>query len=136
MYLGSNSNVVNPTFNDVTIANSTTTTTTTYADFVPVMNPTELTGGDKTILFVTGGNKLTYPNTTGYLNGFRAYFKLNDGAAASARSFTMSFDDLSNTTVIDNVELTVDNDVYDLHGRKIMINDQRSMVNYRRGCIS
>ena len=93
VYLGSNSNVVNPTFNDVTIVNGTTTTTTTYADFVPVMNPTLVTGGNKSILFVTGGDKLTYPSSDGSIKGFRAYFKLQGDAAASARSFEMSFDD-------------------------------------------
>ena len=85
--------VENPKFNDVTIVNGTTTKTTTYADFVPVMNPTSVTGGDKTVLFVTGGNKLTYPSSNGNLNGFRAYFQLKGDAAASARSFEMSFDD-------------------------------------------
>ena len=93
VYLGSGSNVVNPTFEDVTIAKGTTPTTTTYADFVPVMNPTPLTGGNKTVLFVTGGDKLTYPLADGNINGFRAYFKLKEGAAAEARAYTMNFDD-------------------------------------------
>ena len=93
VYLGSGSNVVNPTFEGVTIAKGTTPTTTTYADFVPVMNPTPLTGGDKTVLFVTGGDKLTYPLADGNINGFRAYFKLKEGAAAEARAYTMNFDD-------------------------------------------
>ena len=86
-------NTISPTFDEVLIAIETKTTTTTYADFVPVMNPTNLTGGDKTILFVTGGNKLTYPADNGNINGFRAYFKLKGDAASNARSFTMSFDD-------------------------------------------
>ena len=85
--------VANPTFNDVTIINNTTTTETTYVNFVPVMNPTAVTGGDKTVLFVTAGDKLTYPSSNGNLNGFRAYFKLKGGAATEARSFAMSFDD-------------------------------------------
>ena len=124
VYLGSSSNVVNPTFNSVTIADGTTTKTTTYADFVPVMNPTNLTGGDKTILFVTGGtdgNRLTYPNATGNINGFRAYFKLKGDAASAARSFTMSFDDGEATmiTTTDCTDYTDDGAWYTLEGRKL-----------------
>jgi len=112
--------VANPTFDDVTIVSGTTTTETTYADFVPVMNPTSLTGGDKSILFVTGGDKLTYPNTTGNINGFRAYFQLHD-LPNEARSFAMSFDD-ETTAVrgIENGELRVENSYYDLQGRRVV----------------
>ena len=117
-------------FEGVTISKSTTTTTTTYADFVPVMNPTELTANDKTVLFVTGGNKLTYPNATGNINGFRAYFQLKDGAAANAQSFIMSFDG-ETTGIVEmrnekgemrNVNEEMRNDAaecYDLQGRRI-----------------
>ncbi len=73
-------NVVNPVFEGVTISKTTATTETTVADFVPVMNPTSLTGGDKTVLFVSGGNKLTYPSGDGNINGFRAYFQLKGEA--------------------------------------------------------
>ena len=112
--------VANPTFDDVTIVSGTTTTETTYANFMPVMNPTSLTGGDKSILFVTGGDKLTYPNTTGNINGFRAYFQLHD-LPNEARSFAMSFDD-ETTAVrgIENGELRVENSYYDLQGRRVV----------------
>ena len=114
--------VANPTFNDVTISNSTTTTETAYADFVPVMNPTLVTGGDKTVLFVTGGNKLTYPSSTGNLNGFRAYFKLKEGAAAEARAFTMNFDDettsISDMGIVNNEKFAT-TPVFDMQGRKV-----------------
>ena len=85
------STVANPVFSGVTIASGTTSTTTSYVDFVPVMNPTELTGGDKTVLFVKGGNTLTYPTSTANINGFRAYFQLHD--ATNANSFVMDFED-------------------------------------------
>lgn len=46
--------VENPTFNGVTISNSTTPTTFSgVVSFVPVINPTAMTAGDKTKLFVT-----------------------------------------------------------------------------------
>ena len=116
-------NVVNPTFEGVTIANVTTTTETTNADFVPVINPTQLTANDKTVLFVKEGNKLTYPSTTGNINGFRAYFQLK-GVAAEARSFYMSFDDESTgiTHIYDSQahDLRFDADgIYTLDGRRI-----------------
>ena len=118
MYLGSATNVANPTFDDVIIVNGTTTKETTYADFVPVMNPTMLTGGDKSVLFVTGGNTLTYPSADGNINGFRAYFQLKGGAAASARAFTMSFgDETGISTALGDKQTTVG--TYTLDGRRI-----------------
>ena len=114
----------NPTFDDVTISNSTTSTTIAgVVSFVPVINPTALTAGDKTKLFVTGGNKLTYPNTTGNINGFRAYFQLPSEQAA--RQFVLNFGD-DNPTVVGEIQLspvnshlsTDDEPWYDLSGRK------------------
>ena len=103
-------NVVNPTFSGVTVVSSTTPTTTTYADFVPVMSPTNLTGGDKSVLFVTGGNTLTYPTSSGNINAFRAYFKLK-GAAAGVKAFNMSFEeDATSIRSIDNGQLIIDNE--------------------------
>ena len=83
--------VANPTFNGVMISNSTTPTTFSgVVSFVPVINPTAMTANDKTVLFVTGGNKLTYPSANGNINGFRAYFQLLD---ANARSFVLDLGD-------------------------------------------
>ena len=119
VYIGSETAVSNPTFNDVTIVSGTTTTETTYADFMPVMNPTSLTGGDKSILFVTGGDKLTYPSSTGNINGFRAYFQLHD-LPNEARSFAMSFDDETTAlTLVNSEQRRVNSEVYDLQGRKV-----------------
>ncbi len=113
-------NVANPTFNGVTISSTTTTTETTAVDFVPVMNPTNLTGGDKTVLFVSGGNKLTYPSADGNIYGFRAYFQLKGEVAAQARAFHMSFDDDATgiVTVLSD-EPTTASGTYTLDGRRI-----------------
>lgn len=112
--------VANPTFNGVTISNSTTPTTFSgVVNFVPVINPTAMTAGDKTKLFVTGGNKLTHPSASGNINGFRAYFQL-DGSISSARSFVLDLDD--ETT---GLEMMSDgrgkmSDVwYDMQGQKL-----------------
>lgn len=113
-------NVVNPTFNGVTVSNTVTTTETTVADFVPVMNPTNLTGGDKTVLFITGGNTLTYPSSDGNINGFRAYFQLKGDAASQARAFRMSFDDdVTGIVTVLSGEPTTTSGTYTLDGRRI-----------------
>ena len=115
------STVADPVFNGVSIVDGTTTIETAEVNFVPVMNPTELTAGDKSVLFIKGGNTLTYPTATANMNGFRAYFQLLN--ANNARSFNMNFDDGETATGI--IELTntnstnATNSYYDLQGRKV-----------------
>jgi hypothetical protein len=93
------------------------TTFSGVVSFVPVLAPTAMTADDKTKLFVTGGNKLTHPSTSGNINGFRAYFQLLD---ANARSFVLDLDD--ETT---GLEMMSDgrgkmSDVwYDMQGQKL-----------------
>lgn len=112
--------VVNPVFEGVTISSTTTTTETTAADFVPVVNPTNLTGGDKSVLFIIGGNKLTYPENDGNINGFRAYFQLKGDAASLARAFRMSFDDdVTGIVTVLSDEPTTASGTYTLDGRRI-----------------
>lgn len=114
-----NATVQNPTFENVSTVSSTTPTETTYADFIPVMNPTNLTGGDKTVLFVSGGNTLTYPSGNGNINGFRAYFKLKDVAAAAAYTFDMSFDNTTGIQSVSDVRRQMSDAWYTLDGRKL-----------------
>ena len=111
--------VDSPTFDGVTISKTGVTTETTYADFVPVFSPTKLTGGDKNILFVTGGNTLTYPAADGNINGFRAYFQLKGDAVSLARAFHMSFGDASGITTLLSDEPTTASGIYTLDGRRI-----------------
>ena len=122
VWIGSESSIANPSFSFVKIVNGTTTTVTDNADFVPVMNPTSVTANDKDILFVSGGNKLTWP-TNGNINGFRAYFHLHD-TAADARSYELSFD--GEVTAIQDIEYSTPGEnqsnrhaVYDLQGRQV-----------------
>jgi len=113
----------NPTFDDVTISSiPIPTVITDVVTFVPVINPTEMTADDKTKLFVTGGNKLTYPNTTGNINGFRAYFQLPSEQAA--RQFVLNFGEGDPTVVGEikdsgfKIQDSGDDAWYDLSGRK------------------
>ncbi len=112
--------VENPVFEGVTVYSSTSNSTSSYVDFVPVVNPVTLKGGDKSVLFVTGGNSLAYPSSTNTMKGFRAYFKLHE-EMANVRAFTMSFDGFE-TGISDDVKsqkLNGDGAVYDLSGRRV-----------------
>ena len=52
--------------------------------FVGVIKPEQLNADDHSVLFVTSGNKVTYPNVTANIKEFRAYFKINSDHPASA----------------------------------------------------
>ena len=124
--LGSNVDLSTVPFSGVTISETAQTTVTTYANFVPVFSPTNLQGGNTNILFVTGGNALTYPENSGDINGFRAYFLLHD--ASAARSFSLNLGEETGIMAIDHSPLNTDQSVYDLQGRR-MANGQSSTVN-------
>lgn len=112
--------VENPVFEGVTVYSSTSNSTSSYVDFVPVVNPVTLKGGDKSVLFVTGGNSLAYPSSTNTMKGFRAYFKLHE-EMANVRAFTMSFDGFE-TGISDDLKCqksNADGAVYDLSGRRV-----------------
>lgn len=109
-------------FEDVTLVTTPVNVETTYADFIPTLSPVAMTSGDKSILFISNGSKLAFPNTDGSLGAFRAYFKLK-GALAGARAFSMYFGNGEQTTGIIDVTNTngtnETNMVYDLQGRKV-----------------
>ena len=120
-------------FKDAEIKKDPVPVTTTYADFIPTLGKTLVTGptGDEdnedAVLFVAANNKLKNPsvvndpsaaNDASYMKGFRAYFQLHD--AAEARAFKLNLDDdATGVGAIDNGELKMDNSVYDLQGRKV-----------------
>ena len=114
------STVENPTFENVTISSSTTPTTINgVISFVPVMSPTTLTLEDKSYLFVSGGNKLTWAGSGSSMYGFRAYFNILDNSISNARAFTMSFDDATGITTVLSDEPTTVSGIYTLDGRHI-----------------
>lgn len=51
-----------------------------------ILHPTELTAGDKSILFLVANNELAWANVTANMNGMRAYFKVNEPSLQSART--------------------------------------------------
>ena len=113
--------VTNPVFEGVYVTPSAGDEFPTDAvTFVPVMKPTEMTGGDKSVLFVKCGNSLTYPSATATMNSFRAYFRLHDASQASR--FAMDFGGGDSLTGIITVGMqnAADSDrIFDLQGRRV-----------------
>lgn len=107
-------------FSDVTQDYTAHNTETTYADFVPVMDRVNL-AASQNILFVSGGNTLTFPTSEGYMNGFRAYFRLKDSATAGARSFRMSFgnEESGIESLTTNPAPKGERSIYTIDGRKV-----------------
>ena len=116
------SNVVNPTFDGVTISKTAVPFTSTNVDFIPTLGLTEITGDDANdILFLGSGNTLLHPTALpANMKGFRAYFQLK-GDAALARSFSMDFGDSETTGIItiENGQSATDKAIYDLQGRRV-----------------
>lgn len=132
------SEVVNLTFEDVTVSNTATPTETTAVNFVPTLGKALVTGegtnasDPKTVLFLGANNTLYNPTVvndseqeSSYMKGFRAYFQLKGEAAqapALARAFVMNFGDGEATGIITisaDQPATVRDGIYDLQGRKI-----------------
>ena len=80
-------NVVNPSFEGVTIAETSPVdqTSDTYISFHGTYAPTELAGGNKNLLFLGADNELFWPESTGNIKGFRAYFEVKGSAAKAAK---------------------------------------------------
>ena len=102
--------IVDPLFTGVTIDNSAeavarTTVAFTGGKFVGTYSPVALPIDDKSNLYVGAGNTLYWPNGANnadgnyYVNACRAYFHINDGAAATLKRTVLNFGD--GTTSID-----------------------------------
>ena len=126
----------NPTFKDVTVNSTTTPTITDYANLVPTIGKTLVTGPagsedeETSVLILGAENKLSNPtvvndaeNAASYIKGFRAYFQLHD-CAALARTISIDLGDGETTDILEmnHVQLTIDNSqsTYDLSGRHIV----------------
>ena len=123
------SNVVNPTFDGVTISKDTAPVSTTAIDFVPTLGLTEITGDANDVLFLSSGNKLLHPSSLpANMKGFRAYLLLK-GEAALARSFSMDFGDGETTGIItiENGQSATSKAIYDLQGRRVNGTAQKGM---------
>lgn len=115
-----NANVVNPTFEGVTITDDFHPVETNDVTFFPISEPTpvDATIGEK-ILFIQDGHTLTWAKNGGTIKAFRAVFILED--ASRARSFEMNFgDETTGIKTIGNASVTTGSSaVYDLQGRRV-----------------
>ncbi len=82
------SEVANPTFENIapnSLVSTTTNTETEYVDFIGVLAPTLLTGGDKNTLFLGADNELLWPEADASIKGMRAYFSVKGEAQQAAK---------------------------------------------------
>jgi len=135
----SGENIVNPTFNNVTITEDEASASTKSGgvQFCGTFIPYTVTGGDKGIMFVGLGGALNWPSEGGNINGFRSYFTvdLSTGSpfAQGMRSFLVEGDgttgiEATETEVVEKVKklieggkvIIISNGVkYDINGQKI-----------------
>ena len=102
--------------NGVQLHKEAATVTQGDYSFIAIFNPTTLTAGDQTTLFLGQGNTLFYPNITNTMKAFRAYFK----KATDTPLASVSVDGIA--TGIDTIAtdpLTAPTPVYNLSGQRV-----------------
>lgn len=128
--------VVNPVFENVTINQNATTTTTSYVDFVPTLGKTLVKGSAdseddvKSVLILGPANKLYYPSVVNdaadeasYIKGFRAFFQLHDGAVGAQIRFEMGDEDATAIMEVEGGQWAVGSSErawFTLDGRKLI----------------
>lgn len=94
-----------------------------------IFSPTELTGGDRSVLFVgvedTNGDNLFYPSVTANLNGMRAYFKVNEAMGAPIRHARFVTDQTNTATGSEEVRSET---VGSVRSEKILENGQLVII--------
>ena len=125
-------NLVDPTFTDVTVNNTTNNITTQYANFIGTYSPEVFAAKEvhNDILFLGGSNNIGYPDgidkTT--IRSFSAYFQLNgitvcDPSNPTSGSIMRTVLNVGDGTLgVGDVPFTIGNENsiwYDLNGRRI-----------------
>ena len=100
----SGSDVVNPTFSNVTVsATEGAAVETTNVNFKGILSPVGLTADDRSVLFLGKENKLYYPNANVVVGSYRAYFLLQGITAGDlangVRSIELDFGDGETTRI-------------------------------------
>ena len=119
--------VSNPVFSGVTIANATAgsvLSTDKNVRFLGTYNPTVIYSATHDNLFLGDANTLYWPDTEGYtLGACRAYFHVDiNGDANAVRQFVLNFGDSETTGILSTTNLTnyTNSDAwYDLSGRRL-----------------
>lgn len=115
-----NTTVTNPTFNSVTVSNSTAAQTVTHegVSFIGTYSQKQL-ATDGTELFITTSGGLAIPTATGnVMNGMRAYIKVPESMKFTPNGVRLAID--NETTSIQSVMTTSQPDaVYNLSGQRL-----------------
>ena len=105
---------------DITVRKATPVTFGDYT-FVGVFTKKSFEESEwPTTRFVGAGNKLMTPNSKGALNALRAYFQIADANAAPVLSIDGEDGEATGIRSIENGQLTIDNEYYDLSGRRVV----------------
>lgn len=110
--------IISPAFNNVTINNTITKTTTDCIDFVGTFSPVALTADMEGVMVLGAGNTLNYPKAGTTIKSCRAYFVVNDKTVSSTRSFVLNFGG-DEATGIRSVAAAHDDRWYSLDGRRL-----------------
>lgn len=115
---------VDPSFVGVTISATTPSSSTSeFADFIGIYNPTELTVDNRNTLFLGASNTLFFPSETANMPGFRGYFSVKGGAQQAIQA--VIFPQHTSPTGIENVnqKSEIKNHKYLIDGQLIIIRD-------------
>lgn len=113
---------------NIVSVNGTTSVGDGLVTLYGIFSPTELTGGDRSILFVgaedANGDNLFYPSVTANLKGMRAYFKINEEAAGAPIRRARFVTDQENTaTGVENQKSIAERRKAIENGQLIIIRD-------------
>ena len=126
----------NPVFENVIIANATSNVEAGYVDFIGIYSPKTFTSDDKSKLYLGSDNELYYPSQAMTINACRAYFQLHGITAAdlneqgdAKQRIVLNFGDGDNTETNGIKEIVnsqsanskSDEAWYDLSGRRISV---------------
>lgn len=125
----SESAIPHPVFEMVQISsNAASKTETDFVDFVGNYSTINLTGDDRTVLYLGSGSKLYYPRVDMPVNAFRGVFRLKgltagDLPGSEAKNIVLDFGD-GETTSIDYSQqtkmVTVEENYHSIDGRKLV----------------
>jgi len=121
-------NVTNPSFEGVTISATSPVdqTSDTYISFHGTYAPTELTGGNRNLLFLGADNELLWPATTANIKGFRAYFEVKGGAQGAKRARIVKKEDAATgMDQITNDKLPMTNKIL-RNGQLLILRDNKT----------
>ena len=118
--------IVNPSFEGVTISATSPADQEddTYISFHGTYAPTELAGGNRNLLFLGADNELFWPESTGNIKGFRAYFEVKPSAGAAKRARIVKKEE--GATGIENQKAEIKNQKFLKDGQLLIRRDNKT----------